>query len=142
MTLTPRVTGIDVSPRMLSAARRRLGPGADLRCLAAHELDRFGDGEFDLVAAAMVLHGFAGGYRREALRQMRRIARGMVMIVDYIPHRNPFVGLLETMEHSHYQEFMREFPAEFAGFFPASRPVELTPSVGVYFGEYPQSNVE
>jgi SAM-dependent methyltransferase len=50
------VTGLDSSAGMLELARRRLGPGADL-CLA--DLGSplpFGDGVFDDVVAALVLH--------------------------------------------------------------------------------------
>ena len=50
------VTGIDSSAGMLELARRRLGSGADLRLADLGTPLPFGDGAFDDVVAALVLH--------------------------------------------------------------------------------------
>lgn len=50
------VTGFDGSPGMVDAARRRLGPDADLRVADLAQPLPFADGEFDDVMASLVLH--------------------------------------------------------------------------------------
>ena len=50
------VTGLDSSAGMLELARRRLGPAADLRLADLGSPLPFGDGAFDDVVAALVLH--------------------------------------------------------------------------------------
>lgn len=50
------VAGVDKSAAMLELARRRLGPGADLRVADLAASLPFGDGTFDDVVASLVLH--------------------------------------------------------------------------------------
>ena len=130
--VTPWVTGIDLSEKMLAAGRRRYGERVAFRQAAAHELKRFGPGEFDLVTAALVLHGPAAPYRRRVLGEMRRVARKKVVIVDYVPHRSLGVAAIEALEGSHYREFLREFAGEVTAAFPRVEVVRLTKIWGLY----------
>lgn len=146
--ITPHVTGVDVSERMLALARRRSvkraarqatrggragDGGVRFLRVAAHELERtFGAAAFDVVATALVLHGLEAAYRRRVLEELRRVARQKVMIIDYLPHRNWAVALVERLEGSHYQEFLIDFGAEVAAAFPRVEVVPLSRVWGVY----------
>ncbi len=130
--LTPHVTGIDLSEKMLSSAQRRYRAKARFLKMAAHELDRFEAREFDVVAAAFMLHHYAADYRRQVLRQMKRVARQKVMIIDFIPHQSRLMAFLETLEGSHYREFMPDFANDLADVFPSYQVVEFSVSSGVY----------
>lgn len=130
--VTPHVVATDLSERMLARARPRYGSRIDFRELAAHDLGTFGDGEFDVVTSAFVLHGFDRPYRRLVLAEMNRLARGAVMVIDFIPHHSRLMSLLESLEGSHYQEFMVEFDADLADTFAGYVVEEFTATSGVY----------
>jgi len=132
LTITPHVTGIDISCRMLGIARKRLGSDVDLRCMGAHELSRFGDGEFDLVTSSLVLHGFSPDYRCLVLKEMRRVARSMVAIVDYVPHHNLLVACIEKLEDSYYREFMMRIEPQLRIIFPSCKVTRLSGTIGLY----------
>jgi ubiquinone/menaquinone biosynthesis C-methylase UbiE len=79
-----QVSGIDSSPAMLAAARRRLGEQA---CLHLGDASRmpYADGAFDLIIAATVLHEMLPETRDVVLREMRRtlLANGRIMLIDF-----------------------------------------------------------
>jgi ubiquinone/menaquinone biosynthesis C-methylase UbiE len=79
-----RVSGIDASPAMLAAARRRLGDTAALRLGDAARLP-WPDRAFDLVLASTVLHEMPSGVRVATLGEMRRVLRpgGRVLLTDF-----------------------------------------------------------
>lgn len=67
------VTGVDASPRLVELARARLGESAEVR---VHDLDDplpFGDGSFDAVVMALVLHHLADP--GPALTELYRVLR-------------------------------------------------------------------
>lgn len=131
-SVTPDVTGIDISDRMLESARRRYGTRIGFRKLAAHELGVFRDGEFDLVTAAFVLHGFNRDYRRRVLAEMKRVAESKVVIIDFVPHRSRLMAFIEGLEGSHYHEFMAEFREDLQAVFPDHLVEAFSATSGVY----------
>lgn len=130
--VTPQVTGIDPSAKMLAAGRRKYGGRVAFHQAAAHELECCPPGRFDLVTAALVLHGPAAPYRRKVLGEMRRVARKKVVVVDYAPHRSLGVAAIEALEGSHYREFMRQFAGELDAVFPRVEMLRLTRIWGLY----------
>lgn len=80
------VTGVDRSPAMLERAAARLGKAARLVEGDAGALP-FGDASFDLVSATTLLHELPGDRRRPVLSEMRRVAAGRVLVIDYHPGR-------------------------------------------------------
>jgi SAM-dependent methyltransferase len=80
-----RLSGIDPSPEQVSAARKRL-PQADLRVGDSMALP-FGDGEFDVVASALVLHFIPD--RAKAFAEMKRVAARGGIIAGYTWERTP-----------------------------------------------------
>ncbi len=76
-------TGLDASPAMLEAARRRMGSKADLRLGQADHLP-FQDKEFDFVALLTVLEfGSSSEDRERILQEARRVAR-KGLIITYL----------------------------------------------------------
>jgi SAM-dependent methyltransferase len=77
------VTGLDLDPDMVDLARRRLGPGADVRQGAAEDLP-FEDNAFDLTCLNTVLEFAADP--EEALREAVRVTLGRL----YLGVLNPY----------------------------------------------------
>jgi len=81
-----RPTGIDLSGRMLQAARRRLD-GSTLVCRGDAARLPYPDAAFDLVLACLVLHEMAPAVRSAVVADMLRVTapRGRIGIIDYHP---------------------------------------------------------
>jgi ubiquinone/menaquinone biosynthesis C-methylase UbiE len=104
------VTGIDLSPEMLAVARRKDREGK-VRFLQmdATNLD-FTDKEFDISAISFGLHDMPFGMREGALREMARVTKKRIVIVDYNPPQNPilralYVALISLYESKYFPEF-------------------------------------
>jgi ubiquinone/menaquinone biosynthesis C-methylase UbiE len=81
------VTGVDISEKMLAAARRKAGlAGLDL---GFHRADAavlpFAEASFDVVSFSTVLHMIPDDRRRLSLREAARVLRpgGRLLLVDY-----------------------------------------------------------
>ena len=68
------VYGVDMSPAMLRAARRRLGDRADLCLCSAAQLP-FKDKFFDLVLSTYTLHEIAYEDRSSVILEMMRVVK-------------------------------------------------------------------
>lgn len=93
------VTGIDISPRMLARARRRvrnLGLRADL-AVADIEALPFPDASFDTVTAACVFCSVGDPVR--GLREAARVAHpgGQVLLYEHVRPDNPVAGRLTDL---------------------------------------------
>jgi demethylmenaquinone methyltransferase/2-methoxy-6-polyprenyl-1,4-benzoquinol methylase len=91
-----RAIGIDLSPLMLDAARRRAGPHAKERfapLLATAERLPFADGTFERVVAGFAVRNF--GDLSHGLREMRRVLRagGRAVILEFSTPPNAFIGI-------------------------------------------------
>ena len=78
------VTGLDASAGMLQLARRRLGPGADLILADLGSPLPFGDGAFDDVVAALVLHYFQDW--TAPLAELRRVLKPGGRLIAAVDH--------------------------------------------------------
>jgi demethylmenaquinone methyltransferase/2-methoxy-6-polyprenyl-1,4-benzoquinol methylase len=92
-----RVIGVDLSPLMLDALRRRAEARADRRVvlvLATADGLPFADGSFDRVVAGFAVRNF--GDLGLGLREMRRVLRagGRAVILELSTPPNPLVGTL------------------------------------------------
>ncbi len=95
--LGARVVGIDLSPLMLDAARRRAGPRVKERfapLLATAERLPFADGTFERVVAGFAVRNF--GDLSGGLREMRRVLRagGRAVILEFSTPPNALIGTL------------------------------------------------
>ena len=97
------VTGIDLSAGMLAVARKKDKDGR-VRFL---QMDAtrlgFGDKEFDVSCISFGLHDMPPEVREEVLREMTRVTKGKVVIVDYNPPQNRFLRALYTALISLYE---------------------------------------
>jgi demethylmenaquinone methyltransferase/2-methoxy-6-polyprenyl-1,4-benzoquinol methylase len=83
-----QVSGIDLSPSMLTVAEAKLGGRAELRLGDAADMP-YDDGSFDLVTAFLTLHEVSPETRESVLDEMVRVAGadGRLLLIDY--HRGP-----------------------------------------------------
>jgi len=80
--------GLDLSPAMLAAARRRAGGRVQLTCARANGMP-FPSGAFDLVLSMLMLHEMEPTDREATLGEIRRVlkADGRVLLIDFAPGR-------------------------------------------------------
>jgi demethylmenaquinone methyltransferase/2-methoxy-6-polyprenyl-1,4-benzoquinol methylase len=106
------VTGIDLTPEMLAQARKK-DPEGNVRFLQmdATRLD-FADGEFDVSAVSFGLHDMPAQVREAALREMVRVTKDRIVIVEYNPPGNRvlralYVAIVSLWESKYFPEFAR-----------------------------------
>jgi ubiquinone/menaquinone biosynthesis C-methylase UbiE len=99
-----RVTAVDLTPSMLTRAKRK-APGLPV-CFAGMDARRlaFPDGTFDTVLLSFALHDMPRKVRTQVLREAARVARETLVVLDYdVPRRGlwrrvvlALLGLFET----------------------------------------------
>jgi len=106
------VTGIDLSAEMLAVARKK-DRESKIRFLQmdATRLD-FADREFDVSAISFALHDMPPGVRKEALREMTRVTKDRIVIVDYNPPPNRllraiYIAIVSLWELKYFPGFAR-----------------------------------
>lgn len=93
-----RVTGFDVSPRMVELARARALPGASFAVAdLGAPLDSLADDSFDLIAASLVLHYLEDWVA--PLRELRRVLRPGGALVCSTHHPASDVELSQTGDY-------------------------------------------
>ena len=106
------VVGIDLSPEMLAVAQKKDREGkAHFLQMDATRLD-FADREFDVSAISLALHDMPPEAREETLRELARVTRKRIVIVDYNPPSNPilraiYIALVSLWESKYFPEFAR-----------------------------------
>lgn len=130
--LGAEVTGVDISPGMLDRARQKYGSRVRFIEAPAHAPGDFADNSFDVVTAGFVLHEMPGDYRLKVLKEMKRLAGKFVLVLDYIPNRNPVISLVERIEGSYYREFLAEVEQQLDGVFPRCETRKLSFFIGMY----------
>lgn len=124
-----RVCAVDPSRQMRRRAARRLrGSGVVVRDGDALRGLPFPDRSFDLVTASFVAHGFPPAARAAFFREVQRVSRGLVLLVDFLPRsirrEAPDVRVLEALEGSDFRRFVRTATAELRAVFAV---VEVVP---------------
>ena len=106
------VTGIDLSAEMLAVARKKDREGK-IRFLQmdATRLD-FADREFDVSAISFALHDMPPQVREKVLREMARVTKRKIVIVEYRPSQNSvlralYISLISLYESKYFPEFAR-----------------------------------
>jgi tRNA (cmo5U34)-methyltransferase len=67
-----RITGIDISPRMIARAREKLRPFRDRVELVAGDLGTYADAEYDVVLSALAIHHLADAAKWRLFRRLHR----------------------------------------------------------------------
>lgn len=106
------VTAVDLSAGMLAVAQKK-NKGNRVRFLQmdATTLD-FADEEFDASSISFGLHDMPAEVREEVLREMVRVTKGRIIIIDYRPPRSRFlramyIALVSLYESKYFPDFMR-----------------------------------
>ena len=100
------VTGLDLSPHYLAAARRELMPWSRTRLVeGAAEAMPFADGEFSVVTCIYLFHELPPRIRRAAVGEIRRVLKpgGTLILVDS----------LQIGDEPDYDAMLESFPAAF-----------------------------
>ena len=111
------VTGLDLSPHYLSAARRELAPWSRTRFVEGMaEAMPFADAEFDVVTCIYLFHELPPRIRRAAVAEIRRVLRpgGTLIFVDSLQTGDEpdYDGTLElfpiAFHEPYYESYLRE----------------------------------
>lgn len=108
--LAPRfahVTGRDLSVNMLARARR-LATGYDNITFETGNILEINDEDnsFDFAFISFGLHLFSPAERVSILRELLRVVRREVVIIEHLPRWELKVALVEWWEGSHYSDFI------------------------------------
>jgi ubiquinone/menaquinone biosynthesis C-methylase UbiE len=118
---TGSVQGVDASPEMIAAARRKAvaaGVDAEFQQGLAQELP-YADSRFDLVVSQLAVHHLPADLKRRAFEEMRRVLKsgGRCLIVDFQPPRSGlgsflaralFGSVMMQIDVRHYGALMQE----------------------------------
>jgi len=103
------VEGRDSSTMMLARARRLAKKGSlDIRFEEGNILD-IGepDGSFDFVFVSFALHLFSKDDILSILKRLLLVAREELVIIDHPLEWSPFTALIEWLEGSYYDQFIK-----------------------------------
>ncbi len=107
------VTGVDVTAPMLDQAKRKAGDLAiDFRLGDARHLE-FADKSFDVAVISLALHDMPRPVRLEVLREIARVTRERIVVVDYDFPETPWlrrllVRLVQLFETAYLTRFADE----------------------------------
>jgi len=107
------VTGIDLSAGMLAVAQEK-NAGDRVRFLQMDATKlTFADGAFDISAISFALHEMPPRAGEETLREMARVTRHRIVVVDYnLPRKRAlralYVALISVCESRHFSQFARD----------------------------------
>ena len=119
-----QLTAAEPTRRMLDVVRRRF---PEVRALEepAHAMPSVADHSQDVVIVSAMLHGLPPAYRREVYRELSRVTRGVVAVLDYHANRSWLVAAAELAEGGDYFRFVRVVDAELREAFPEVTTVRL-----------------
>jgi len=126
--------GADFSDKMLKEAMAK-HPDFRFEKARAEDLSIFQDNEFDIVTASYVLHGVTKAPRANMLKEMKRVAKELVVIHDFYGKTAPFVQFLEFMERSDYKHFKKHFGEEMNSCFSKAYMIDTETGTGLYIGK-------
>src|SRR3989344_1218921 len=108
------VTGIDISPDMVSRAKRK-NKGANNPVFKIKNATKtsYPESSFDVSIISFALHDMPHSMRREVIKEAKRVTRpnGKIVIVDYSKHSNRVTRkllyyLTKTWESRYYDNFL------------------------------------
>jgi ubiquinone/menaquinone biosynthesis C-methylase UbiE len=128
-----KVHGVDFAKHMIKQAQKRYSPQIKFSLGDATNLAEFEDNSFDIVTASFMLHGFDRNYREKILKEMKRIARELIIVNDYYGKTPVIAQILEYFEKSDYINFKKTFCDELKEHFPKVKQKKASWGTSVYF---------
>lgn len=98
---TGKAVGIDASPEMIEAAKKKAARAASAAVFqlgVAEQLD-FPDSSFDVVISRLAIHHLPDDLKRRAFAEMRRVLKpgGRVLIADFVQPENHIMNHLTSL---------------------------------------------
>ena len=112
-----QVTAVEPTSRMFQHVQRRF-PEVRVFQEPAHAMASVPDQSQDVTIVSATIHGFSPDYRQQVYRELRRVTRGAVAIIDYHANLDPLVALLEFAEGGDYFRFVKVVDRELREAFP------------------------
>lgn len=112
------VTAVDASPRMLLMGEKR-PENSNIHFLLADAKEQlpFADHSFDIAVTSFVAHGLQSQDRKALYREMKRLAKSLIIIYDYNQRRSLIINIAEWMEQGDYFNFIKVAETEMGEIF-------------------------
>ena len=129
------VTGVDQAAKMVDVARRKT-QGSGIEFLVGDVLKGlpFADDIFDVVIASYVAHGLPPEDRQKMYKEMKRVARRLVILHDFNRVRSGLLDFIETLEGSDYPLFIEKVHDEMLSHFTRVALLDVGPRATWYMG--------
>lgn len=101
------VTGIEQAETMLAIAQTKVGGTVQLTRGNTLEGLPFPDKSFDLAIASYLAHGLTPDERQTLYKEMRRVAKFAVILIDYNEKRSLITDIAEYLEGGDYFDFIK-----------------------------------
>lgn len=132
-------TGVDPSKGMLSQAKKKLKDlPIELIHIVPEEKLPFPDKSFDIVIASYVAHGIEREERMKLYMEMKRLAKGFVIIHDYNENRAIHTTVVEWLENGDYFNFIKVAQDEMKEIFANVSKIDVGPRAAWYICRCPQ----
>ncbi|MGI1658274.1 MAG: class I SAM-dependent methyltransferase [Desulfitobacterium sp.] len=108
-----KITGVEPSRGMLGVATKKLA-NKEIPLVQADVLTGlpFPDQSFEVSLASFVAHGLNAEQRKAMYREMNRVAKEYVILIDYNRNRSFITDMAETLEGGDYFNFIKQVEAE------------------------------
>lgn len=111
------VEGCDRSKAMIKQAIRLTSTKIRYRLADVGEGLPYSDGSFDLTIASLVAHGMPSDQRMILYKEMQRVARHYVILLEYSQTRHWLTDIMEYLERGDYFSFIKVVDQELMSFF-------------------------
>lgn len=120
------VVGVDPSKGMLAQANKRLkGNPIELILIDPNKSLPFEDKSFDLVIISYVVHGLEEEKRIKLYKEMKRLAKEMVIVYDYNERRGLLTTIIEYLENGDYFNFIKIAEKEMGKVFNKVKKIDV-----------------
>ncbi len=125
--------GIDSSAKMLTQAKKKnRGLKIDFRLASVANDLPFENESMDLVSASFVAHGLPRDLRMKMLREMYRISKDLVVLIEFNQNRRWYIDVIEWAEHGDYFNFIKSIDIELNTLFDSVKKVDINATSALY----------
>ena len=118
---------------MLKTARKKnKGLGIEFILGDSEKRLPFEDDSFDFVAASYVAHGMKEDERKRLYKEMKRVARYLVVFHDYNDKKRIGTSIIEWLERGDYFNFIKSVPDDFKSVFSEVKVIDINENAAWY----------